>query len=130
MKEQNVNELPPEQQYEIEAAFGKDTDTIIQLEKEDLEKPPEKKYPLEDILEVGDWVVIGHPKSGLNCTVGPVTEVKSYGFEIDPQNRTTSGFFGYDDFGGELGVCNEILDINGRGFDDEDGDLYEPNIVE
>lgn len=128
MERVNTDELTGEERFEARAAFGEDTE-LVRLEEDDLEKPPETEYPLADILEVGDWVVIGHPKGDLNCTVGPVTEVKSYGFQIDPQNRTTSGFFGYDGFGGERGVCNEILDINGKGFDPDIENPYEERVV-
>jgi len=123
MERVNTSEMEGEERYEAEAAFGENAD-LIRLEEDDLEKPPEKEYPMEDALEEGDWVTIQH-KAG-NVTTGPVTEVKSYGFSMDPRNRTASGFFGYDDFGGDRGVCNELLDINGQPADVD----YEPVIVE
>ena len=124
MKSFNTNDVSdPEQRYELEAAFGEGAD-LVELEPDDLVKPDPTEYPMADLLEVGDWVTIQH--LGGNVTTGPVTEVKSYGFEIDPQNRVTSGFFGYDGFGGERGTRNELIDVNGRAVDVE----YEAQPVE
>lgn len=112
-----------EEKRELEAAFGEGKD-LVELEPEDLEPVPKKEWPMADALEEGDWVTVQH-RAG-NVTTGPVTEVGSVGFHMDPRNRTASGYFGYSSFGGERGARNELLDIDGRPADVE----YEPEIVE
>lgn len=97
-----------------EDVFGEDAD-VVELDPDDLEPVPEKHWPMEDLLEPGDWVTVQH-RAG-NVTTGPVTEVLPYGFKMDPRNRTTSGFFAYDSFGGERGQQNELLDVNGEPAD-------------
>lgn len=124
MKSYNTRDVSdPEQRYELEAAFGEGAD-VIELEPDDLVKPEPTEYPMADLLEVGDWVTIQHLAG--NITTGPVTEVKSYGFEMEPRNRTTSGFFGYDGFGGERGTRNELIDVNGEPVEID----YEPHPAE
>lgn len=115
MKRINTSELPPEQQVEAEAAFGEDT-TLIQFEPDDLEEVETPDFILKHILEEGDWITIQHQAG--NVTTGPVTEVQKVGFNVDPRNRTTSGYYGYGDFicegTDELGIVNKIIDINGE----------------
>jgi len=118
MEELNTSDLPPEQRAEAEAAFGEDAD-LVRLEDDDLEPVETPDFPIRHELEEGDWVTIQH-KAG-NVTTGPVTDVDRVGFTIDPQNRVTSGYFGYGDLArykdGERGVVNTLLDINGEPAD-------------
>ena len=120
MKEFNTADVDdPEEKAELEAAFGEDAD-LIELEDEDLERTETPDYMLKDVLEEGDWVTIQHQAG--NVTAGPVEDVDTVGFTIDPRNRVTSGYFGYGDFKcegtDELGVVNELIDINGQPTDD------------
>ncbi len=119
MEHLNTSDLEGEERYEAEAAFGKDAD-LIRLEAEDLDLVETPDYMLKDVLEEGDWVTIQHGAG--NVTTGPVEDVDTVGFTIDPRNRVTSGYFGYGDFKcegtDELGVVNELIDINGQPTDD------------
>ena len=115
MDELNTSELEGEARFEAEAAFGEDAD-LVQLEPDDLEPVETPEYQLKNVLEEGDWVTIQHQAG--NVTSGPVEDVDTVGFRIDPQNRVTSGYFAYSDFKcedtDELGVVNELIDINGE----------------
>jgi hypothetical protein len=120
MKEVNKEDLPPEQQYELEAAFGKDADSVVRLEEDDLGDPVETpEYPIRHVLEEGDWLTIQH-KAG-NVTTGPVTDVDHLWVKIDPKNRTTTSSVMYGDLkrykDDERGVVNELIDINGEPAD-------------
>ena len=121
-QELNLDEMPPEQVFELEAAYGKEAvenGDIVQIDTDQLEPVETPKYRLAEVLEEGDWVTIQH--RGGNVTSGPVEDVDTVGFTIDPKNRTAAGYFGYGDFVCEgtddRGVVNEIIDINGEPAD-------------
>jgi len=117
MERLNTSDLSGEERYEAEAAFGEDAD-LVRLEPDDLEPVETPDFLLKNVLEEGDWVTIGHTNGELNTTVGPVEDVDTVGFTMDPRNRTTSGHFGYGDFEvegtDERGIVNRLIDINGR----------------
>lgn len=123
VKRYNTDDLDDgEERAELVAAFGEGAD-LVELEIGDLEPVPKKEWPMADALEEGDWVTIQH-RAG-NVTTGPVTEVGSVGFHMEPRNRVGAGYFAYSSFGGERGARNELLDIDGSPADVE----YEPEIV-
>lgn len=117
--EVDPEDLTAEEQYELAAAFGEDAvenGEIVQIDTDKLEPVETPDYTLKHVLAVGDWVTVHH-KAG-NVTTGPVTEVDTVGFHMDPRNRTAAGYHGYGDFkcegSDERGVQNELLDINGE----------------
>lgn len=115
MERINTSDLPPEQQFEAEAAFGEDAD-LVRLDTDDLEPVETPEYPIRHVLEEGDWLTVQH-KAG-NVTTGPVTEVDRLWAKIDPKNRTTTSSVMYGDLkrykDDERGVVNELIDINGE----------------
>lgn len=120
VKDVNTDEMSAEEEYELRAAFGDDAvdnGDLIQLEKEDLDPVETPDYRLKYVLEVGDWVTVQHQAG--NVTTGPVEEVDTVGFTLDPRNRVTSGYYGYGDFGIEEGdrAFNQLIDINGEPAD-------------
>lgn len=113
------DDVSAEQKVEIEAAYGEDAlenGDVVEIDTDALEPAESPEFVLPGVLQPDDWVTIQH--KGGNVTTGPVTEVDSVGFTMDPRNRTTSGYFGYGDFvcegTDERGVVNELLDINGE----------------
>lgn len=119
VRQLDPDDMTVEQERELRAAYGDeavDNGRIIELEEEELEEVETPDFKLKYILEEGDWVTVQH-QSG-NVTTGPVTEVKEVGFNMEPQNRTASGYFAYGDFKCEgtddRGVVNELIDINGE----------------
>lgn len=125
MRTLTPDDVSGEEAFELAAAFGPDAvenGEIIRLDPDDLVPPPEKHFPMEDLLSEGDWVTVQHLAG--NVTTGLVTEVKPYGFAIDVRNRVATGFFGYESFGGERGLRNELIDLNGEPVDV----VYEPEV--
>lgn len=125
MKRVNPDNLSGEEEFELKAAFGEEaveSGSIVELEPEDLEPVPEKHYPMEDVLNVGDTVEI-ETRSGRLLT-GEVTEVDTVGFKIDPDQQI-AGYFGYSGFGGERGTMLELNRVNGEEVEVE----YEPEII-
>lgn len=119
MKEVDKDDLTPEERYELEAAFGDDVESVIQLEKEDLEPVETPDYPIRHVLEEGDWLTVQH-KAG-NVTTGPVKEVDRLWVKIEPKNRVTTDSIMYGDLerysSDNRGVVNTLIDINGRNPD-------------
>ena len=111
-----------EMSREARAAFGEDA-TIIELEESDLKEPDEEKYPMEDLLEEGDYIEYETRSGKIIC--GTVTEVKSYAFKFNRDKERCGigcGYTSFSSFGGERGQMLELLTVNGEEVDIQ----YEP----
>lgn len=130
VKRVDPDELPPEQEHEMKAAFGEEAvenGEIVQLERSDPKEVPDTEYPMEELLEVGDHMEY-QTRSG-KVISGTVTEVGPAGFYFDRDEEKCgvgSGYEGYDSFGGERGLMLELLTVNGEEVDVQ----YEAEVVE
>lgn len=127
MKEVTPDDLTGEEQFEMEAAFGKDAvrnGDIVQLEPDDLVEPPETRYPMADAIEVGDHLVIGSKRHDRTIKTGVVEEMTEYSMtlDVDPE-YDKSGYSGFNGFGGERGTMFVVEQINGEPVDLEYGEV-------
>lgn len=118
-EEIDLDELPPEQRAELEAAFGDDADNVVRLNTDDLEPVETPEYPIRHVLEEGDWITVQHQAG--NVTTGPITEVDRLWAKIEPKNRTTTSSVMYGDLrrysDNDKGIVNDLIDINGEPAD-------------
>jgi len=113
------DDMSGEEQFEAEAAFGRDAD-LIRLEPEDLPEPTPTEYPMADQLEVGDHVEIGNARHDKINASGVITEMNSYSMTLDlDEGSNGTGYHGFDDFGGDVGLMATIESVNG----DEDVEI-------
>jgi len=119
MEHINTSDLSGEEQFEAEAAFGKDAD-LVRLEEDDLAEPTETRYPMADQLEVGDHVEIGNARHDRINASGEIVEMNSYSMTLDlDEGSNGTGYHGFDSFGGDRGMMSTIESVNG----DEDVEI-------
>ena len=129
-KQVNPDDLSGEERFEMEAAFGRDAvenGDVVRLEESDLKPVQKKRWPMADLLEVGNYIEYETLSGRVIC--GEVTEVGAYYVEFDRDTEKCGPGIGYvalDQFGGDRGVQLELLRVDG-----EDVDVsYEPYPVE
>lgn len=126
MRHFNTSELEGEERFEAEAAFGRNAD-LVRLEPWDLVPTKPKKYPIEDVLDEGDYFEY-RTRSG-KIIAGTVTEVESYAVSFDRDTERCGigcGYVGFDSFGGDKGLMLELVSVNGESVDVD----YEPIVAD
>lgn len=115
MQHFNVNETSGELRFELEAAFGADAELVdLSDELENLDPVTPTEYPMADLLNEGDHVVIGSFRHDDIITSGTITEMNSYSFRLDlDEDATGLSYFGFDDFGGKYGLRRRLAELNG-----------------
>lgn len=117
------DDMSGEEQFEAEAAFGRDAD-LVRLEPEDLPEPTPTRYPMADQLEVGDHVVIGSKRHDDVIASGTIEEMESYSMTLDlDEGSNGTGYYGFDGFGGERGTMFTIESVNGEDVDVQYGEV-------
>lgn len=121
MEHFNTSDLEGEERFEAEAAFGEDTD-LVRLEEEDLGEPTETYYPMAELLEVGDHVVIGSKRHDDQIASGTIEEMNGFSMTLDlDDSQSGSSYYGFNGFGGERGTMFTIETVNGEDVDVEYG---------